>query len=131
MVTRSTRWIVLTAVPVLVAGLALAEITLPFTLIGPTPNALLNVPYSSAITVSGSSTVCLFSITAGSLPTGLNLNTTTGAITGTPTVVGQFPFTITATDNCVIVSATRPSLFAQTGNPTASGSGTFTITVSS
>jgi len=38
-----------------------------------------------------------FAVTAGALPTGLVLNSATGAITGTPTTGGTFNFTITAT----------------------------------
>ncbi|MBI5090008.1 MAG: putative Ig domain-containing protein, partial [Actinobacteria bacterium] len=37
-----------------------------------------------------------YSVTAGSLPAGLSLDPTTGAITGTPTTVGPYSFTITA-----------------------------------
>ena len=40
-----------------------------------------------------------FAVTsAKGLPTGLSLNRTTGAITGTPSVAGSYTFTITATD---------------------------------
>jgi hypothetical protein len=42
-----------------------------------------------------------YSITAGSLPPGLSLNTSTGAITGTPTTVGNYTgITIRARYNC-------------------------------
>ena len=37
-------------------------------------------------------------MTAGSLPTGLSFNTVTGLISGTPTAVGTYTFTVTATD---------------------------------
>jgi DNA-binding beta-propeller fold protein YncE len=40
-----------------------------------------------------------FAVTSGSLPAGLNLDTSTGAITGTPTATGLSSFTVTATDN--------------------------------
>lgn len=40
-----------------------------------------------------------YTIASGSLPTGLSLNATTGAITGTPTTPGAYTFTITATQN--------------------------------
>ena len=39
-----------------------------------------------------------FHVSSGALPTGLSLNSATGAITGTPTTAGTFTFTITATD---------------------------------
>jgi hypothetical protein len=41
-----------------------------------------------------------YSITSGSLPTGISLNSSTGAITGTPTVASQsYSFTITASNS--------------------------------
>ncbi len=41
-----------------------------------------------------------FSISSGALPTGMSLNTGTGEISGTPTVVGEsYSFSITATDS--------------------------------
>ena len=39
-----------------------------------------------------------FAVSSGALPTGLVLNSISGAITGTPTTAGTFRFTITATD---------------------------------
>lgn len=47
-------------------------------------------PYVGAVT---------YTITAGALPTGLSITAGTGAITGTPTVLGEFTFTVTATDS--------------------------------
>ena len=40
-----------------------------------------------------------YSISSGALPTGLSLNTSTGAITGTPTAIGPFTFTVKAVDS--------------------------------
>jgi hypothetical protein len=51
--------------------------------------------YSDEVTASGSPTYSVFS---GALPTSLTLNTSTGAITGTPTVPGVFTFVIRATN---------------------------------
>lgn len=39
-----------------------------------------------------------WSISGGSLPNGLNLTSATGAVTGTPTVSGTFPFEVTVSD---------------------------------
>jgi hypothetical protein len=50
---------------------------------------------SNAITVTNGTTPYTFSV-VGTLPTGLALNTSTGAVTGTPTAAGSF--SITATD---------------------------------
>jgi alpha-tubulin suppressor-like RCC1 family protein len=41
--------------------------------------------------------VYTYAVTSGNLPTGLSLNSSTGAITGTPTAAGSFTFTVTAT----------------------------------
>ena len=56
-------------------------------------------------TIAGSFTVAAtgtpaptFSVTSGSLPTGVTLDGTTGILSGTPTVNGVFAFTITATN---------------------------------
>jgi hypothetical protein len=54
--------------------------------------------YSSAATASGGASPYVYAVTSGTLPTGLTLNTSTGAITGTPTVTTSQTFTITATD---------------------------------
>ena len=40
-----------------------------------------------------------YSVTLGSLPTSVFLNSTTGAVTGTPSVAGVYSFTITATNS--------------------------------
>ncbi|MCC6435789.1 MAG: putative Ig domain-containing protein [Acidimicrobiales bacterium] len=39
-----------------------------------------------------------YAVTAGALPAGLSLNTSTGAITGTPTTMGAYDFTITVSN---------------------------------
>lgn len=56
--------------------------------------------YSAGITAaSGGTAPYSYAVTAGALPGGLTLNTTTGAITGTPSSAGTFNFSITATDS--------------------------------
>jgi hypothetical protein len=62
----------------------------------PTP-AVLGTPYAFTVTASGSPAPT-FSVGAGTLPAGLVLNPTTGAITGTPTSSGNSTFTIIATN---------------------------------
>ena len=61
--------------------------------------ALVNQPYSSSVVAYGGTPPYTFSITAGNLPPGLSLNSSTGAITGTPTSTGTFGYTITVTDS--------------------------------
>jgi hypothetical protein len=57
----------------------------------------MGVAYSKTITASGGTGTSTFSVSAGSLPTGLSL-TSGGIISGTPTTAGTFTFTVTATD---------------------------------
>ena len=57
--------------------------------------------YGSAITpyqIMASGTPTSYAVATGTLPAGLSLNTTTGFITGTPTVVGSSSVTVTATN---------------------------------
>ncbi len=82
----------------------------------------VGVPYSSALMASGGVPPYTYSIISGSLPAGLTLNTSTGAITGTPTQPGTFSFTAqvvdssgssttnTVTANCTIVITSPPTL---------------------
>jgi len=51
--------------------------------------------YSDAVAASNATSYSVFS---GALPTSLTLNTSTGAITGTPTVPGVFTFVLRATN---------------------------------
>ncbi|MCU0439645.1 MAG: putative Ig domain-containing protein [Raineya sp.] len=50
--------------------------------------------YNQTLTQTGLNGVSTWSLDAGSLPTGLNLDSFTGDITGTPTTTGTFSFTI-------------------------------------
>jgi hypothetical protein len=59
----------------------------------------VGMPYSSALVATGGVPPYTFSITSGSLPPGLTLNTSTGAITGTPTMAGTFNFTAQVVDS--------------------------------
>jgi predicted extracellular nuclease len=61
------------------------------------PGGTVGVVYNFTVTANGTPAPT-FSVTAGALPTGLSLNGTSGAITGTPTAAGVFTGTITATN---------------------------------
>ncbi|WP_421546572.1 putative Ig domain-containing protein [Pseudomonas sp. QD4] len=58
----------------------------------------INTAFSSSLSATGGTAPYTYALTAGSLPTGLSLNTTTGIISGTPTAAGSYNFTVTATD---------------------------------
>jgi hypothetical protein len=63
------------------------------------PNAVANQPYTGSLTATGGDAPFTWAITAGSLPAGLTLNSSTGQITGTPTTGGSVSFTVQATDS--------------------------------
>lgn len=62
------------------------------------PGGTRTVAYSATLTASGGTAPYTYAVTAGSLPGGLALSAG-GALTGTPTAVGSFNFSITATDS--------------------------------
>jgi Putative Ig domain len=62
------------------------------------PNGIVGTPYSSTLSAVGGTPPYSWSLASGSLPPGLALSST-GTITGTPTVGGSFAFTVEATDS--------------------------------
>jgi hypothetical protein len=54
--------------------------------------------YSETISASGGNAPYIFTVSAGTLPTGLSLSGA-GALSGTPSTAGTYGFTLTATDN--------------------------------
>jgi len=132
----------------LVTGGSLVGVAAP-TLACPVDTAQAGSAYSSALTATGGVSPYTFSNT-GSLPAGLILNGSTGAITGTPSAGGVFNFTAqvadssgvapgTVTTNCTITvspqlivtpgsisfgSVERFSLLEQTVTLTNAGTGT-------
>lgn len=67
---------------------------------GSLPAATRNQAYAaSAGPASGGTAPYSYAVSSGALPSGLNLNPATGEISGTPTVLGPFNFTVTATDS--------------------------------
>ena len=62
------------------------------------PGGQVGGTYASSVSASGGTTPYSWSVTVGALPAGVALNSTTGALSGTPTTTGTANFTVTATD---------------------------------
>jgi hypothetical protein len=63
------------------------------------PGATEGTAYTGSCIAVGGAAPFSFSISSGTLPAGLSLNTSTGAITGTPKASGTFSFTVEVTDS--------------------------------
>src|SRR5260221_13357596 len=61
--------------------------------------ASVGVPYNGTISVSGGKGAYVFSLSTGSLPSGLILSQASGTISGTPAKTGMSSFTVQATDS--------------------------------
>ena len=95
-VTRTTT-LTVTASPLVIATQSLTGGT-------------MGIPYSSTLVATGGTTPYTWSVTSGLLPTGLSLNSTTGAISGTPITVGTFNFTVQVTDSGTPQQSTSQAL---------------------
>lgn len=62
------------------------------------PDGRANAPYSYQLLFSGGPAAKVFTIYSGTMPAGLSLNSTTGAITGTPTVAGTYLYSVAIYD---------------------------------
>src|SRR5207302_7130936 len=91
------------------------------------PDGLLNTAYTAALQSIGGTGAVTWSLTTGTLPAGLTLNPSTGAIAGTPTAAGTSAVTITATDSAnppnsvaiplsITISAATPSFAISTAS---------------
>jgi hypothetical protein len=79
-----------------------------FTVLTLSPDAGLGVSYSGQITASDATSYSVFS---GSLPDGITLDTTTGAISGAPTSTGSFSFVLRATNVTGSVNTSTLTIF--------------------
>jgi hypothetical protein len=82
--------------PVSSLSLAVTTASLPATVVGQS--------YSQQLLASGGVGPYRWSVISGSLPVGLSLSTT-GLLSGKPTTVGQFSFTVQVTDSATTAGA--------------------------
>ena len=89
------------------------------TFTGSLPNAVVNQPYTQTLAASGGVGPYTYAVTAGTLPAGITVSTT-GLVSGTPTTVGAYSFTVTATDSeGTPQTASLPLVLQVTYAPTA------------
>jgi hypothetical protein len=87
----------------------------PLTVNCPAGTATAGSSYNSSVTASGGVPPYKYSVGAGALPPGLTLNSSTGAITGTPSSAGTYGFTIAVTDSTGTVGYSSCSGSCSTG----------------
>ncbi|MGO9437348.1 MAG: beta strand repeat-containing protein [Terracidiphilus sp.] len=93
------------------------------------PNGQVGTAYSATLTATGGTTPYTWALSSGTLPAGLALNPSTGAITGTATAnANNTPLSFSVTDSSSPVQSKSVSL---TLYISASGSSTLAITSSS
>ena len=73
------------------------------------------VAYSNGLAVTGGTGPYTWSVSSGSLPPGLSLNPTTGVISGTPTSVGLYTFTVQVTDSFGLTATQTLSMSVAVG----------------
>lgn len=120
------------------------------------PEAVTGAAYSQSIEVTGGAAPYIWTLTSGSLPAGLRLSRTTGAVTGTPVMTGTSTFTVQVRDSTtptvnsasltVAINVVEPLVFTEptlpdavqgnfygpvTPNHISGGSGQYTWTITS
>lgn len=72
----------------------------PISFTGTVPSTgIYNVAFSGSAAATGGAGALTYALTSGStLPTGVTLNSATGAISGTPTTIGTYSFAVNASD---------------------------------
>jgi PKD repeat protein len=101
-----------TGTATLTITVAAAATSAPVITSATTAPATVGTPFTYVIATTGPAT----SYTATGLPPGLNLNSTTGAITGTATTSGTFVVTLTATNSAGASTATLTISIAPTAS---------------
>jgi hypothetical protein len=79
------------------------------------PAGTANVGYAATLQASGGEGTYTWSVISGSLPPGISLGASTGALSGTPTSAGTWAFTITARDQVNTANADSKALSITVG----------------
>ena len=82
-----------------ITGLATLTVPAMIATTSSLPDAIVGAAYSQTLTEQNGLAPFTWTIVTGSLPAGLTLNASTGAITGTPTTPGVSTFTVQVTDS--------------------------------
>src|SRR5438876_162217 len=100
------------------------------------PDGTVGSAYSATLNASGGTSPYSWSVSSGTLPTGLSLSSS-GTLSGTPTVAGAFPFTVAVKDaasgsasaslSINVVTAAAPSVSISSPANGATVSGTTTV----
>ena len=98
---------------------SLTVVSGPALAFAPPPSGEVGVAYSDPLTVTGGTGPFAWSVSAGSLPSGLTLSPSTGALSGTPSAAGSYSFTVKVTD-AGGQSATEAATVAITARPALS-----------
>lgn len=80
------------------------------------PDAMLGVAYSQTAQAAGGTTPYTWSVASGALPTGLFLDASSGALSGSPQQAGAFNFTLQVQDSAAPTPATATRPFTLTVN---------------
>jgi len=100
------------------------SIQAPFTLAVDTTavaGGVVNTAYTAQLHASGGQQAYAWDVSVGALPSGLSLNASTGAITGTPTLAETQAFTVRVTD--ALESADTQALSITIAAAAAGGAG--------
>ena len=92
--------------------------TPPLTLTStPSSTTQLGQPYSQTNVAGGGTAPFTYSVSAGTLPAGTTLNTSTGLVSGTPTTAAAFSYTIKVTDSTTPTAQTASNVVSGTIAP--------------